>query len=176
MANKFLFMSNLSISLKGKASTYRRNPLKHDLRLHAPDQILAYINPEKTKDNILLFAERPLPRSRDELKDWEKSLKEENNELFKHLKEKGEVSKNQGYKIANPHVHFALRNLVYKDPDSNALKELGWEDLSETLKKASGEAIFRIFHQRIGFGRGKPKKRRLQEEKPLWKVIRRSVI
>jgi len=101
-----------------------------------------------------------------------------------------------------PHIHFALRNLVYKSPDPNALKELGWEDLSDTLEKAQGKAISFLFfgdtglrrlskreHQihfsrlqdtleffrPLGFGRGTPKKERLARGEPYWKVINRSV-
>ena len=101
-----------------------------------------------------------------------------------------------------PHIHFALRNLVYKEPNREALHELGWEDLEEPLKRARGKAISNVFYgdspkaknprpyqipfsrlqdsleyfrPKLGFGRGKPKKERIKEGEPVWKWINRSV-
>jgi len=103
-----------------------------------------------------------------------------------------------------PHIHFVLRNISHKDPDPEAVKWLGWEDLLPKLRMAKGKAISNLFYAetglnsinpprdyqihmsrlqdtleffrpRMGFGRGTPKKERLARGEPYWKVINRSV-
>jgi len=102
-----------------------------------------------------------------------------------------------------PHIHFALRNLSYKDPDPDAVKKLGWEDLLPKLQKAKGKAISNLYYSEVslnnitqpreyqfhmsrlqdsleffrplGFGRGIPKRERLARGEPYWKVVNRSV-
>ena len=254
-------MKSLSIRLKGRVAGKSSDfyPI-HDLRLYSPERLPKHVDPGRTKNNRILFALGDLPKTKEEVANWVKTLEEENRQLFKHLKEMGVIAKNQGYKIARPyvggiltlsheaqkdlrqngnlfnkfleyateylqllakalgtdllyavahldetapHVHFAFRNLSYKDPDPEALKKLGWEDLAPKLQKAKGKAISNLFHgddgfneingvrdyqihfsrlqdsleffRPLGFGRGVRKKERMARGEPYWKVINRSV-
>ncbi len=252
-------MGSLSIRLKNKPTS--KNPkdfFVHDLRLYSPEELPKYIDPSRTKNNILLISSENLPTEKAKVEDYIKSLEEENKALFETLKQEGVIPKNQGYKIARPvvggiltlsheaqeklkdpelleeflleakrylkllanalgtdilyavvhldetapHIHFALRNLVYKETDREAIYELGWEDLEEPLKRARGKAISNVFYgnspkaknprsyqipfsrlqdsleyfrPKFGFGRGKPKKERIKEGEPVWKWTNRSV-
>jgi len=248
-------MASLSVRLKAKA---KRNPLIHDLRLYPPKQLPKYINPYKTKENIVLSSLGPLPRSQEEADDFLAKLEQENRELFRQLKEQGLVPRNQGYKLNTPivsgiltlsheaqetlegdgdlfnlfiskakeylrlladalgtdliyavvhldetapHIHFALRNLRYRPPSQEASEKLGLDGDAEALRQGIGKAVSNTFYgdspkgknprpyqlpysrlqdtlnffRPLGFGRGKPKKKRIADGEPVWKWVNRSV-
>jgi len=210
--------------------------------------------------NRELYTREDIPYLETQVEEWIGKIEEENKELFKELKERGVVPKNQGYRIKRPiisgiltlsheaqeklenldalerekfykealdffqnladalgtdllyavvhldetapHIHFALRNFRYKEPNMEAVSKLGWEDLWETLKKGLGKAISNTFYSEdsvrvkrkadfmisysrlqdtldffepLGFGRGIPKKVREARGEPYWKTINRSV-
>jgi len=253
-------MGSLSLRLKGRSKAGRGGDFYpiHDLRLYSPEELPSYINPERTHENRILYGGE-LPQTKEEAKEWVKRIEEENKKLFKEMKEKGYLAKNQGYKIASPlvagiltlsheaqkklreekllgkfleyakeylellakalgtdllyavvhldetapHIHFALRNISYKDPDPEAVRKLGWDDLLPKLEKAKGKAITNLYYSEtslnnitqprdyqfhmsrlqdtleffkpLGLGRGTPKKERLARGEPYWKVVNRSV-
>jgi hypothetical protein len=100
-----------------------------------------------------------------------------------------------------PHIHFTLRNLRYKIPSPEAIRKLGWEDLTDTLKQGLGKAVTNTFYgssfkannvrpymihysrlqdtlkffEPFGFGRGTPKKVREARGEPYWKTVYRNV-
>ena len=248
----------MSVRLKDKA-TAPAHAVIHDFRLYQQGSFPKYIDPNRSYRNRELYTREDIPYLEAQVEEWIGKIEEENKELFKELKERGVVPKNQGYRIKRPiisgiltlsheaqeelkedprkmedflerakdylqtladalgtdllyavvhldetapHIHFALRNFRYKEPNMEAVCKLGWEDLWETLKKGRGKALSNTFYSEdsvrakrkadfmisysrlqdtldyfepLGFGRGTPKKEREARGEPYWRIVNRSV-
>ncbi len=99
-------MKALSIRIK-TAEKKEHRYLVHDFRLYSPESIPSYIDPERTSRNIFLIRNIN-PETEAEAKELIGEIEGENRELFKELKEKGYIAKNQGYKLKSHLAHGIL--------------------------------------------------------------------
>ncbi len=146
-------MKAISIRLKtaeGREGRY----IVHDFRLYDPEKLPFYIDPSrKDKNKVLVWglAEGP-PRIREGAKELMERIEDESKELFKELKRKGLIAKNQGYKLKS-HLAYGILTLSHeaqKDvKDQRKLEEFlhRAKEYLENLAEALGtDLIYAVVH------------------------------
>jgi len=104
-------MKALSLRIK-TAEKKEHRYLVHDFRLYEPESLPSYIDPERTSRNIFLIRNIN-PETEAEAKELIGEIERENRELFKELKEKGYIAKNQGYKLKS-HLAYGILTLSHE--------------------------------------------------------------